>query len=47
MLSRSGQEKIYDIVSETIEEGFPAWLGSVVGYVSSPVVILPAVLLLV
>ncbi|XP_019495646.1 PREDICTED: transmembrane channel-like protein 3 isoform X1 [Hipposideros armiger] len=42
-----GQEKIYDIVSETIKEGFPAWLGSVVGYISSPVVILPAVLLLV
>lgn len=46
VLPRSGQEKIYDIVSETIEEGFPAWLGSVVGYISSPVVILPAVLLL-
>ncbi|XP_058915133.1 transmembrane channel-like protein 3 [Kogia breviceps] len=42
----SGQEKIYDIVSETIEKDFPAWFGSVVGYVSSPVVILPAVLLL-
>ncbi|XP_032692711.1 transmembrane channel-like protein 3 [Lontra canadensis] len=41
----SGQEKMYDIVSETIED-FPAWFGSVVGYVSSPVVILPAVLLL-
>ncbi|XP_012607317.1 transmembrane channel-like protein 3 [Microcebus murinus] len=42
----SGQEKIYDIVSETIEKDFPAWFGSVVGHVSSPVVILPAVLLL-
>ncbi|XP_045865169.1 transmembrane channel-like protein 3 [Meles meles] len=42
----SGQEKMYDIVSETIEKDFPAWFGSVVGYVSSPVVILPAVLLL-
>nr|XP_002721514.1 transmembrane channel-like protein 3 [Oryctolagus cuniculus] len=42
----SGQEKMYDIVSETIENDFPAWFGSVVGYVSSPVVILPAVLLL-
>lgn len=37
---------MYDIVSETIEKDFPAWFGSVVGYVSSPVVILPAVLLL-
>ncbi|KAB0405101.1 hypothetical protein E2I00_016422 [Balaenoptera physalus] len=27
----SGQEKIYDIVSETIEKDFPAWFGSVVG----------------
>ncbi|KAF0876244.1 TMC3 protein, partial [Crocuta crocuta] len=41
-----GQEKMYDVVSETIEKDFPAWLGSVVGYVSSPVVILPAALLL-
>ncbi|XP_008585259.1 PREDICTED: transmembrane channel-like protein 3 [Galeopterus variegatus] len=42
----SGQEKIYDIVSETIENDFPTWFRSVVGYISSPVVILPAVLLL-
>ncbi|MXQ82890.1 hypothetical protein E5288_WYG022812 [Bos mutus] len=42
----SGQEKIYDIVSETIEKDFPTWFGSVIGYISSPVVILPAVLLL-
>lgn len=46
MLCRSGQEKMYDIVSDTIKEDFPAWVGSVVGHVSSPVVILPAVLLL-
>ncbi|KAL4692683.1 hypothetical protein H8959_016493, partial [Pygathrix nigripes] len=42
----SGQEKIYDIVSETIEKDFPVWFGSVVGHISSPVVILPGVLLL-
>ncbi|XP_059109271.1 LOW QUALITY PROTEIN: transmembrane channel-like protein 3 [Peromyscus eremicus] len=42
----SGQEKIYDIVSETIENDFPAWFHVVVGHISSPVVILPAVLLL-
>ncbi|XP_006871008.1 PREDICTED: transmembrane channel-like protein 3 [Chrysochloris asiatica] len=42
----SGQEKIYDIVSETIENDFPVWFRTVVGYISSPVVILPAVLLL-
>ncbi|XP_006507654.1 transmembrane channel-like protein 3 isoform X1 [Mus musculus] len=42
----SGQEKIYDIVSETIENDFPTWFHAVVGHISSPVVILPAVLLL-
>ncbi|XP_048224845.1 transmembrane channel-like protein 3 [Perognathus longimembris pacificus] len=42
----SGQEKIYDILSETIENDFPVWFRSVVGHVTSPVVILPAVLLL-
>ncbi|XP_020039786.2 transmembrane channel-like protein 3 [Castor canadensis] len=42
----SGQQKIYDIVPETIENDFPVWFRSVVGHISSPVVILPAVLLL-
>ncbi|KAM8780288.1 transmembrane channel-like protein 3 [Rhynchonycteris naso] len=42
----SGQEKMYDIVSETIEKDFPTWLSAVAGYLSSPVVILPAALLL-
>lgn len=44
--SRSGQDKIYDIVSETIKEDFPAWFSAAAGHVSSPVVVLPAVLLL-
>ncbi|XP_062868881.1 transmembrane channel-like protein 3 [Trichomycterus rosablanca] len=42
----SGQEKIYDIISETIENDFPAWFSRVMGYVTSPVVVLPALLLL-
>ncbi|PKU45488.1 transmembrane channel-like protein 3 [Limosa lapponica baueri] len=42
----SGQEKIYDIVSETIQNDFPAWFNTVITYVSSPVVVLPALLLL-
>ncbi|NXU71889.1 TMC3 protein, partial [Oreotrochilus melanogaster] len=42
----SGQEKIYDIVSETIQNDFPTWFNTVITYVSSPVVILPALLLL-
>ncbi|XP_069722533.1 transmembrane channel-like protein 3 isoform X1 [Phaenicophaeus curvirostris] len=42
----SGQEKIYDIVSETIKTDFPAWFNTVIAYISSPVVVLPALLLL-
>ncbi|XP_071670150.1 transmembrane channel-like protein 3 isoform X2 [Patagioenas fasciata] len=42
----SGQEKIYDIVSETIQHDFPAWFNTVITYISSPVVVLPALLLL-
>ncbi|XP_062998621.1 transmembrane channel-like protein 3 [Elgaria multicarinata webbii] len=42
----SGQEKIYDIVSETIQADFPVWFNKVMTYVSSPVVVLPALLLL-
>ncbi|NWR69088.1 TMC3 protein, partial [Centropus unirufus] len=42
----SGQEKIYDIVSETIKNDFPPWFNTVIAYISSPVVVLPALLLL-
>ncbi|XP_051484505.1 transmembrane channel-like protein 3 [Apus apus] len=42
----SGQEKIYDIVSETIRHDFPTWFNTVMTYISSPVVVLPALLLL-
>ncbi|NXG62476.1 TMC3 protein, partial [Hemiprocne comata] len=42
----SGQEKIYDIVSETIQHDFPTWFNTVIAYISSPVVVLPALLLL-
>ncbi|KAF1561586.1 UNVERIFIED_CONTAM: Transmembrane channel-like protein 3, partial [Eudyptes robustus] len=42
----SGQEKIYDIVSETIRNDFPTWFNTVITYISSPVVVLPALLLL-
>lgn len=44
--SYSGQEKIYDIVSETIQNDFPTWFNTVITYISSPVVVLPALLLL-
>uniref|UniRef100_A0A671KAM0 Transmembrane channel-like protein n=1 Tax=Sinocyclocheilus anshuiensis TaxID=1608454 RepID=A0A671KAM0_9TELE len=42
----SGQEKIYDIISETIANDFPLWFSKVMSYVTSPVVVLPALLLL-
>ncbi|XP_026072654.1 transmembrane channel-like protein 3 [Carassius auratus] len=42
----SGQEKIYDIISETISNDFPLWFSKVMSYVTSPVVVLPALLLL-
>nr|XP_055037084.1 transmembrane channel-like protein 3 [Misgurnus anguillicaudatus] len=42
----SGQEKIYDIISETIANDFPLWFSNVMDYVTSPVVVLPASLLL-
>ncbi|MBN3313396.1 TMC3 protein, partial [Atractosteus spatula] len=42
----SGQEKIYDIISETIATDFPLWFSKVMNYVTSPVVVLPALLLL-
>lgn len=45
-ISYSGQEKIYDIVSETIQNDFPTWFNTVITYISSPVVVLPALLLL-
>ncbi|XP_042266419.1 transmembrane channel-like protein 3 isoform X3 [Thunnus maccoyii] len=42
----SGQEKIYDIISETVASDFPMWFSKVMSYITSPVVVLPALLLL-
>ncbi|KAM6981428.1 transmembrane channel-like protein 3 [Aplochiton taeniatus] len=42
----SGQDKIYDIISETITNDFPLWFSKVMSYVTSPVVVLPGLLLL-
>ncbi|XP_050932191.1 transmembrane channel-like protein 3 isoform X2 [Lates calcarifer] len=42
----SGQEKIYDIISETVASDFPLWFSKVMSYITSPVVVLPALLLL-
>ncbi|XP_068166944.1 transmembrane channel-like protein 2-B [Antennarius striatus] len=43
----SGQEKMYDIVMETIEQDLPAFIGNIFGYATNPGLILPAVLLMV
>lgn len=45
-VASSGQEKIYDIISETVESDFPLWFSKVMSYITSPVVVLPALLLL-
>ncbi|XP_062327993.1 transmembrane channel-like protein 3 [Osmerus eperlanus] len=42
----SGQDKIYDIISDTISNDFPLWFSKVMNYVTSPVVVLPGLLLL-
>uniref|UniRef100_H3CMK2 Transmembrane channel-like protein n=1 Tax=Tetraodon nigroviridis TaxID=99883 RepID=H3CMK2_TETNG len=42
----SGQEKIYDIISETVANDFPLWFSTVMSYITSPIVALPALLLL-
>ncbi|XP_039858047.1 transmembrane channel-like protein 3 isoform X3 [Simochromis diagramma] len=42
----SGQEKVYDIISETVATDFPVWFSKVISYITSPVVVLPALLLL-
>lgn len=42
----SGQEKIYDIISETVANDFPLWFSKVMSYITSPIVVLPALLLL-
>uniref|UniRef100_A0A3Q0R1S2 Transmembrane channel-like protein n=1 Tax=Amphilophus citrinellus TaxID=61819 RepID=A0A3Q0R1S2_AMPCI len=41
-----GQEKIYDIISETVSNDFPVWFSKMMTYITSPVVVLPALLLM-
>nr|XP_061804606.1 transmembrane channel-like protein 2-B isoform X2 [Nerophis lumbriciformis] len=43
----SGQEKMYDVVMETIEQDLPAFIGSIFTYATNPGLIMPAVLLMV
>ncbi|KAM8759536.1 transmembrane channel-like protein 2-B [Acanthopagrus schlegelii] len=43
----SGQEKMYDVVMETIEQDLPAFIGNIFTYATNPGLIMPAVLLMV
>ncbi|XP_071338554.1 transmembrane channel-like protein 2-B [Trachinotus anak] len=43
----SGQEKMYEVVMETIEQDLPSFIGNIFNYATNPGLILPAVLLMV
>ncbi|XP_053276273.1 transmembrane channel-like protein 2-B [Pleuronectes platessa] len=43
----SGQEKMYEVVMETIEQDLPAFIGNILTYATNPGLIMPAVLLMV
>nr|CAB3267010.1 transmembrane channel-like protein 3 [Phallusia mammillata] len=43
----SNRRWMYTIISETLEEDVPSWFREAAGYLTTPVVILPAILLLV
>lgn len=43
----SGQEKMYDIIMQTIEQDLPAFVGNIFTYATNPGLIIPAVLLMV
>ncbi|XP_061624568.1 transmembrane channel-like protein 2-B [Phyllopteryx taeniolatus] len=43
----SGQEKMYDVVMETIEQDLPSFIGNIFTYATNPGLITPAVLLMV
>ncbi|XP_044053140.1 transmembrane channel-like protein 2-B [Siniperca chuatsi] len=42
----SGQEKMYDVVMETIEQDLPSFIGNIFTYATNPGLIMPAVLLM-
>ncbi|XP_070759949.1 transmembrane channel-like protein 2-B [Enoplosus armatus] len=43
----SGQEKMYEVIMETIEQDLPAFIGNIFTYATNPGLIMPAVLLMV
>ncbi|XP_037536480.1 transmembrane channel-like protein 2-B [Nematolebias whitei] len=42
----SGQDKMYDVVIETIDKDLPAFMGTIFSYASNPGLIMPAILLM-
>lgn len=44
--SLSGQDKMYDVVMETIEQDLPSFLANIFTYATNPGLILSAVLLM-
>lgn len=47
VLVLSGKRRMFDVVQETLESDFPAWLSQVFSYVSIPGLLLPLMLLMV
>ncbi|GCB75893.1 hypothetical protein scyTo_0016487 [Scyliorhinus torazame] len=43
----SGKTKMFDVIMETIQYDFPAFIGKLFGYASNPGLILPGILLMV
>ncbi|XP_047238281.1 transmembrane channel-like protein 2-B [Girardinichthys multiradiatus] len=43
----SGQEKMYDVVIETIDQDLPAFIGNIFTYATNPGLIMPAILLMI
>lgn len=44
---RSGKEKMYDVIMETVEKDLPSFMADIFSYASNPGLILPAILLMV
>uniref|UniRef100_A0A8C7YV05 Transmembrane channel-like protein n=1 Tax=Oryzias sinensis TaxID=183150 RepID=A0A8C7YV05_9TELE len=43
----SGQDRMFDVVLETINQDLPAFIGNILTYASNPGLIMPAILLMV
>ncbi|XP_040275684.1 transmembrane channel-like protein 1 [Bufo bufo] len=43
----SGKQRMFEVIQETLQHDFPAWIAKVFGYASNPGLILPFILLMV